>query len=177
MRVKDLMTKTPFCCTDKDTIQHAASLMKSHDVGAIPVVTNCEEGKLLGIVTDRDICIKAVAADQGTCAFEVSEVMTKSPHACHADDSIEACEALMEQYQIRRIPVVDDKGICVGIVAQADIALRDSADSATGPAVRSYGRRGGPKIHAYCLPPADRRVAANRGIRERSRLARFQAGD
>jgi CBS domain-containing protein len=130
MRVKDLMTKTPFCCTDKHTIQHAASLMKSHDVGAIPVVTSCEEGKLLGIITDRDICIKAVATDQGTCAFEVSEVMTKSPYACHADDSIEACEALMEQHQIRRIPVVDDKGICVGIVSQADIALRDSADHA-----------------------------------------------
>ena len=127
MRVKDLMTKTPFCCTEGDTIQHAASLMKQHDVGSVPIVNNCDERKLLGIVTDRDICIKAVAADKGTSS-KVSEVMTNALHTCHVDDSVESCEALMERYQVRRVPVVDSHGICVGIVSQADIALRDSAE-------------------------------------------------
>lgn len=144
MRVKDLMTKTPFCCTQTDTVQHAAALMKQHDVGAIPVVNNCDERKLLGIITDRDICIKAVAASKGSCAFEVAEVMTASPHSCHVDDTVEACETLMERHQVRRVPVVDSKGICVGIVSQADIALRDSAEH-TGHTVAAISQHVVPK--------------------------------
>jgi CBS domain-containing protein len=127
MRVKDIMSKMPFCCTQTDTIQHAAELMKRHDVGSIPVINNNTERKLLGIVTDRDICVNAVAANKATSGLAVSKVMTKSPHTCHVDDPIETCEALMERHQVRRIPVVDSQGICVGIVAQSDVALRDSA--------------------------------------------------
>jgi CBS domain-containing protein len=128
MRIQDLMTKTPFCCMETDTIQHAASLMKLHDVDSVPIVNNYKERKLLGIVTDRDICIRAVAADKGTSSVKVSDVMTSALHTCHVDDSVESCEALMERHQIRRVPVVDSHGICVGIVSQADIALRDSAE-------------------------------------------------
>ena len=139
MQVKDLMTKTPFCCTEDDTLQHAASLMKQHDVGSVPVVNNCDDRKLLGIVTDRDICIKAVAADKGTSSVKVSEVMTRALHTCNVDDPAESCEALMERYQVRRVPVIDSRGICVGIVSQADIALRDSAEH-TGQTVAAISR-------------------------------------
>ena len=139
MRVKDLMTKTPFCCTEGDTIQHAASLMKMHDVGSVPIVNNCDERKLLGIVTDRDICIKAVATRKETSSIKVSEVMTNALHTCRVDDSVESCEALMERYQVRRVPVVDSHGICVGIVSQADVALRDS-DEHTGYTVAAISK-------------------------------------
>lgn len=127
MKVKDIMSKTLVCCTAADSIQKAAELMKANDVGSLPVVNDCNERKLLGIITDRDICINAVAAGKSNGAVTVSEVMTKTPVTCSPDDSIEECEAKMERNQVRRIPVIDSRGLCVGIVAQADIALRDTA--------------------------------------------------
>ncbi|MGB8477529.1 MAG: CBS domain-containing protein, partial [Acidobacteriaceae bacterium] len=89
---------------------------------------NDKERKLLGIITDRDICIKGVAAKKTNGTIKVMDVMTKSPITCRPDDSIEACESKMEQNQVRRIPVVDAHGVCIGIVAQADIALHDIAE-------------------------------------------------
>jgi len=128
MKVREVMTKTPVCCMSVDSLQTAADLMKSHDVGAVPVVNNYTERKLLGIVTDRDICIKAVALGKINGMIKVMDVMTKSPITCRPDDSIEACESKMERNQVRRIPVIDAQGVCIGIVAQADIALRDIAE-------------------------------------------------
>jgi CBS domain-containing protein len=140
MKVKDIMCKTLFCCTPTDAIQKAAELMKANEVGSIPVVNNCNDKKLLGIITDRDICVKAVAAGKSNSTVKVSEVMTKGPVTCSPDESIEACEALMERMQVRRIPVVDAQGVCIGIVAQADIALRDTAEhtSQTGAAISQH---------------------------------------
>lgn len=126
MKVKELMTKTPFCCLQTDTVQHAAELMKAHDVGSIPVVTDCDVRKLVGIVTDRDICLKIVGAGKASTS-KVSDAMTETVVTSHVDDIIGSCEAKMERHQVRRIPVVDSRGICVGIVSQADIALHDSA--------------------------------------------------
>jgi CBS domain-containing protein len=122
------MSKTLFCCTPADAIQKAAELMKANDIGSLPVVNDCNDKKLFGIITDRDICIKAVAAGKSNSTVKVSEVMTKGPVTCGPDKSIEACEALMERMQVRRIPVVDAQGACIGIVSQADIALRDTAE-------------------------------------------------
>ncbi len=130
MKAKDVMSKNVFCCTPEDSIQKAALLMRDHDVGAVPVVNDCNERKLLGIVTDRDVCVKVVAAGKTTNSINVSEVMTKRPFTCGPDDSIEACEAIMETNQVRRVPVVDSRGVCMGIIAQADIALRDTAEHA-----------------------------------------------
>jgi CBS domain-containing protein len=127
MKVKDVMTKTPFCCLKTDSIQEATKLMKTHDVGAIPVVSDCESHHLIGIVTDRDICLKIVEPGKAITS-KVSEAMTKTVATSHADDTIESCEAQMELYQVRRIPVVDSKGNCVGIVSQADIAFHDSSE-------------------------------------------------
>jgi CBS domain-containing protein len=128
MKVQDIMSKTLFCCTPTDSVQKAAELMKDNDVGSVPVVNDCNERKLLGIVTDRDICIKAVASGKSNGTLQVSEVMTKAPVTCGPDESIEACEAKMERNQVRRVPVIDMRGICIGVVAQADIALRDTAE-------------------------------------------------
>lgn len=128
MKVNEVMSKTLVCCTPTDTIQKAAELMNSSDVGAIPVVNDCTERKLLGIITDRDICIKSVAAGKSSSAMKVSDVMSKALVTCGPDESMESCEAKMERNQVRRIPVIDQKGICIGIVSQADIALRDTSE-------------------------------------------------
>jgi CBS domain-containing protein len=140
MKVMNLMSETPFCCKETDTVQHAAELMKLHDVGPIPVVNDSEECQLLGIVTDRDICLKVVGAGKAGDSVKVAEVMSKAPTTCHADDSATSCEALMERHQLRRVPVFDDQGRCIGIVSQADIALHDSAKH-TSHTVAAISRR------------------------------------
>ena len=128
MKVQDIMSKTLSCCAATDTLQRAAQLMKENDVGAIPVVNDCNERKLLGIITDRDICMKVVAQGNLTSTAKVFEAMTSTPATCRSNESIEGCESLMKRHQVRRIPVVDSSGGCVGVVSQADIALRDAPE-------------------------------------------------
>ena len=126
MKVKQVMSKSLVCCTPTDSSRHAAELMKQHQIGALPIVQSQEKKLLLGIVTDRDLSIKLIAEGLGV-SIPVSEVMTSKPIACSADDSLEACESLMQKHKVRRIPVIDEQGQCVGMVAQADIVLHDDA--------------------------------------------------
>ena len=123
MLVSELMSKLVVCCTPWDTAQTAAKLMIRHDVGAIPVVLDEMDPLLEGIVTDRDLCRIVVAEAKESGALKVSEVMTRMPVTCEAGDTLEFCAELMQENQVRRIPVVDKRGRCVGIVAQADLAL------------------------------------------------------
>ncbi len=146
MKVQDVMSKTVFCCTPADSVQKAAQIMNDRSVGAIPVVNDCNERKLLGIITDRDICVRAVAAGKSIEAVKVADVMTERPVTCRPDDSMEACEASMERNQVRRMPVVDSQGICIGIVAQADIALRDTAEHTSHTIAAISQRRPKPQV-------------------------------
>jgi CBS domain-containing protein len=128
MQVKVVMSKAVFCCTPKDSAQHAANLMKQHNVGAIPVVNDCTVRGLVGIITDRDLSNKVVAEGRSAKELRVGDLMTKSPTTCSPADTLEKCERLMSVQQVRRVPVVDAKGICLGMIAQADIALHDTAN-------------------------------------------------
>jgi CBS domain-containing protein len=123
MLVRELMTNEVVFCTPWDTARTAASLMKEHGVGAIPVVSDLSDPLLEGIVTDRDLCCGVVADAKKADAIQLSELMTPVPVTCEPEDTIEECEELMQENQVRRIPVVDRRGRCVGIVAQADLAV------------------------------------------------------
>ena len=143
MKVQDVMTSDPACCTPKSTAREAASLMREHDCGCVPVV----EGKskqVVGVVTDRDIACRCVAEGKGP-ETPVSELMTKDPQCCHPGDDIAAVEQIMMQAKVRRVPVVDAKGNCVGMIAQADLALNDEAanDSEIGRVVERISEPGG----------------------------------
>jgi CBS domain-containing protein len=127
MLVKDLMTSAVVWCTPWDTAQRAATLMKAHGVGAIVVVADPSDPLLEGIVTDRDLCCGVVAAGKKADAVQVADLMTRIPVTCGPEDTLEECEELMQEGQVRRIPVVNNRGRCVGIVAQADIALHAPA--------------------------------------------------
>jgi len=127
MLVKDLMTSAVVWCTRWDTAKMAASLMKAHGIGAIPVVANPSDPLLEGIVTDRDLCCRVLAAGTNSDAVLVTDVMTAIPVTCGPKDTLEECEELMQEGQVHRIPVVNNRGRCIGIVAQADIALHASA--------------------------------------------------
>ncbi len=123
MLVKNVMSTKVIFCTPSDTAQAAARSMKLHRVGALPVVTDILNPNLEGIVTDRDLCCSVVAEAKLAERTKIADVMTRNPVTCAPENTLEDCEALMQHHQIRRIPVVDNQGHCVGIVAQADVAL------------------------------------------------------
>ena len=127
MLVKNIMSGAVVCCTPWDTARAAASLMKEHGVGAIPVVADPSDPLLEGIVTDRDLCCGLVASGKNADAIQVVDLMTRIPVTCSPHDTLEECEELMQEGQVRRILVVNDRGRCIGIVAQADIALHAPA--------------------------------------------------
>ncbi|MBA3522376.1 MAG: CBS domain-containing protein [Gemmatimonadales bacterium] len=128
MRIKDIMTPDPACCTPESTAREAAELMLDNDCGAIPVVENLENRRLVGMVTDRDLAIRGLAEGKGPDT-KIRELMTEQPTTALADDEVDVVREVMIQQQIRRIPVVNGDGACIGIVAQADIALEDGAAS------------------------------------------------
>jgi CBS-domain-containing membrane protein len=97
--------------------------MKEEDIGIVPVVDE-RTRKLMGVVTDRDLSMEAVAESKDPIATTVADVMHSSLITCKPEDDIETCEKLMKEHQLRRIPIVDESGCCVGIIAQADIALK-----------------------------------------------------
>mgnify|MGYP003576136867 CR=1 FL=1 len=122
MTCSDVMTKNPKTCAPTDNVQQAAQAMKSEDVGPIPIVG--DNGKLEGIITDRDIVLKVVAEGRDPKTTKLTEVMTTDLVTCPPDGDIEETLDLMEDNQVRRIPVVDASGRLVGIISQADIATR-----------------------------------------------------
>ena len=119
MLVKDVMTPAPVCCNPDTKIDQVATLMLDQDCGIVPV---CKDSKLVGVITDRDITCRAVAKGMYPAAVAVRDVMTKTVHTIHQNEEVDAAIQLMEARQVRRLPVVDDAGHVVGIVAPSDLA-------------------------------------------------------
>ncbi len=123
MQVKDIVTVNVASCTPNSSLQEVARLMLEYDCGAIPVVESHDNKRLAGIVTDRDIVMRAIAKGYNPMNMMAREVMSSPVVAATPDMSVEAVGNLMAENQVRRLPVVDSDGRCVGIVAQADLAL------------------------------------------------------
>ena len=131
MKVRELMTGNPSSVESNATLGQVATLMKQEDCGSIPVV---DGARLVGIVTDRDIVIRAVAAGKDPKTLRVSEVMSANPVTVGPDDDIKQAEKVMADRQIRRLPVVE-KGALVGILVTAQIA-RAGDERATGETLK-----------------------------------------
>lgn len=142
MRVTDIMTADPACCTEDSSLQDAARLMKDNDCGEIPVVDDLETRRLVGVITDRDIAVRAVAEGLDLNGATVGDVMTPNPQSCGDDASVSECREAMEEHQIRRMPVVDAQGRVCGIVSQADIA-RHASTRHTAELVKDVSQPGG----------------------------------
>jgi CBS domain-containing protein len=119
MDVKDLMTADPACCAPNTGLQELARMMLDNDCGAIPIV---DKGKPVGVVSDRDIAIRAVAEGRNPLELTAGDIMSSPVETVTQDTSIDDLFDLMEDRQIRRVVVVDQSGKVCGIVAQADIA-------------------------------------------------------
>ena len=127
MQAQDIMTAKPACCTPDDSVTEAARLMTENDCGCVPVVEDQESRKLVGVVTDRDLACRCLGEGKGP-ETKVRDVMSAAPSCCGPDDDVEAVERIMSDRQVRRVPVIDGGGCCVGIVAQADLAREAGGD-------------------------------------------------
>jgi CBS domain-containing protein len=117
------MTEKVVCCTPDTRLSNVAQMMVEYDCGAIPVVESANNKRPVGMVTDRDIVCRAVAQGNNPVDMSARDVMSTPVIAATPDMSVEAAGNLMASNQIRRLPVVDERGACCGIVAQADMAL------------------------------------------------------
>jgi len=133
----EVMTREPVCCEAGDSIARAAQLMKSEDVGAVPVVESKSGRQLVGIITDRDIVVKVIAEGRDIEGASVRDAMTQNPVTVREEDDVNRALSAMADRKVRRIPVVDGKGSLRGIIAQADVATRLHRDKTTGDLVEA----------------------------------------
>ncbi|HEX9160279.1 MAG TPA: CBS domain-containing protein [Thermoanaerobaculia bacterium] len=121
MRVRDAMTPNPAACDRKTSLRLVAQLMTDHGCAAIPVT---ESGKLIGIITDRDIALRGVAPRLDASGLSADACMTRPVIAVEADEPIEKAIELMEENAIHHLPVILADGTLVGILAQSDLGRR-----------------------------------------------------
>src|SRR5690242_18814364 len=105
-KCREVMTPDPACCVPTDSVVVVARMMKDEDVGAIPVVNNRNNRTLLGIVTDRDIVLNLIAEERDPRSTRIEDIMAQDPVSCREDDDVDHCLELMQDYQVRRVPVV-----------------------------------------------------------------------
>lgn len=128
MKVREVMTANPVCCVSTDTAQKAAQVLRDQHVGSLPVTRDQQSRQLVGMITDRDICCSVVADGLDPKSTPIAKYISGDLRTCREDDDLDKCEQAMQEHQVRRIPVVDDQGRCVGIVSQADLALKDKPE-------------------------------------------------
>lgn len=123
MKVEEVMTLDPVCCIRSDTAKQAAVLMEELNIGVLPIVDEADRSHLIGIITDRDLCMAVVATGQDAKEISVGDCMTESPISCRPTDDVDKVFAMMQHNQLRRIPVVSANDQIEGIVSIADLAL------------------------------------------------------
>jgi CBS domain-containing protein len=129
MKVRDVMTEHPICGAPDTPLQELAGLMAEHDCGEIPIVDG-QTSRPVGVVTDRDIVVRVLAKGRNALEMVARDCMSTPVVTVSPDASVEDCCQTMEAHQIRRVPVVDKDGSCIGIVSQADVALKASGAKA-----------------------------------------------
>jgi CBS domain-containing protein len=133
--IQEAMTSNPTTASPDTTAAEAAQIMKSEDIGSLPIT---EDGKLVGVVTDRDLAIRVLAEGKGVDT-PVGEIASKDVVTIDPQQSLEEAARLMAEHQVRRLPVVEEDGRLVGILAQADIA-QTGDDSLTGETVQQISQ-------------------------------------
>jgi CBS domain-containing protein len=139
MKVSEVMTKDPACCTPETPLRDVAQLMVECDCGEIPVVDSKRTMRPVGVVTDRDIVVRCVAKGKNPLEAEAEDCMSSPVVTVTPDMDLEDAADLMEEHQLRRVPVIDEAGALCGIVAQADIA-RHASPRQVAEVVREVSR-------------------------------------
>ena len=131
MKVSEIMTKDVISLSVDDTTEHAAQLMKEHNIGAIPVD---REEKVVGIVTDRDIVLRCIAENKNTKTQKVREIMTSNPVVGEVNMNVDDAARIMSERQIRRLPIVESNKL-VGMVSLGDLAVQPKLHEKAGEAL------------------------------------------
>ncbi|BFN03476.1 CBS domain-containing protein [Clostridium tetani] len=131
MKINNIMTKDIVSLQAEDTVEHAAQLMKEHGVGSLPI---CNEGKIVGIITDRDIALRSVAMGESIQNQTVRNIMTSNPITVSPNISATEAAEIMSKKQIRRLPVVENKNL-VGMVSLGDISTEPNLENSAGKAL------------------------------------------
>jgi len=127
MQVREIMTDKPACCSPGTPLVEVAEMMVEQDCGEIPVCD--EQGKPVGVVTDRDIVCRLVAKGREPTESTAQDCMSSPVVTVTPETAIEDCARLMEQYQLRRLPVVAEDGTCCAMIAQADLVIKGPRDT------------------------------------------------
>jgi CBS domain-containing protein len=122
--IRDVMTKNPRTVSNNDTVSDAARRMRDEDAGLIPIV---DGDRLMGVITDRDITLRVVADGRDASSMRVEEIASKSLVTVDPDQGLDEALKMMAEHQVRRLPVCEEDGRLIGIVAQADIAKHAGA--------------------------------------------------
>lgn len=156
MKARDIMTPRPCVVTPDDSIVKAAEIMRYENIGGVPVVTDLKRPRLVGLITDRDITIRCVARGH-TAPCSVSEIMTPEPlETVGPDADVADIVRSMESAQVRRIPVVSDDGMLLGIVAEADLATKLAPHASLPLRKRVKSQSADPYTHPSASPPSER---------------------
>jgi CBS domain-containing protein len=129
MRVREIMTKNPVCCWPSTSALAAALMLQERDVGILPVIQDPFTPRLLGVITDRDLCLYVVAAGRDPACTWVDGCMTGEPVCCSGEDDVSHALELMEAHQVRRVPVVNEKHEIVGMLSFSDVVRKSDIDS------------------------------------------------
>lgn len=126
MQVQDLMTRNPITCSTDAKLPELARLMVEYDCGEIPLYERGDSKRIVGVVTDRDIVCRGVASGTSIAGLSARQIMTSPAISVRPDDPIETAVEMMARKQVRRLPVVDGDGVCVGMISEGDVAQRVS---------------------------------------------------
>ena len=141
MKIQEIMTKNFEMINTTDSLTNAAQQMKKLDVGVLPVR---EGDRIVGIITDRDIIIRALAEQRAAGSTLVKDVMSGDIQCCRPEDSLEDAARLMQEKQVRRLIVLDQENSPVGIVSLGDIAAKSHADELAGETLEEISRPAAP---------------------------------
>ena len=142
MLIKDIMTRHVECVSPENTVQDAARKMRDLDVGPMPV---CDNGRLAGMLTDRDIAVRVVAEGQDPKASKVRDVMTPGVIYCFEDQNVEEAARMMREHQVRRILVLDRNKRLTGIVSLGDLAVDAGDRKQAGDTVKAVSEPAEPR--------------------------------
>ena len=146
MNISELMSKNPRTVTPDTPVSEAAQLMKEEDIGMVPVIERVggaeTRGRLVGVITDRDIAIRTVAEGRASDS-PVRDVMSSGVRTATPNDSVESVMELMGREQVRRVPIVDERGSLVGVVSQADLARKAKNEGRVERTVEQISQPGG----------------------------------
>jgi CBS domain-containing protein len=140
LRCRDIMTRNVTTCTLSTNIQKIAQLMRYEDIGAIPVLN--DEGRLEGIVTDRDIVTEGLTKDKADLELKAEDCMSTDLYVAQQNDRLVDVIHEMGDHQIRRVPVVDSRYRLVGIISMADVATQTRKDKELGDALEEISKPG-----------------------------------